>query len=623
MQARTYSTRSFAVLALALGCTGRITEPAEPTPGVGNPTGPSGSGAQGGASGSAGKGSASGGSSASSATTGGSGGNGTGGSNGGSSSGGSSGSSGSSGTGSNEPVVCNDPSVMRVGTDPMRRLSSTEYLNTLRDLFPTLSPALPDLPTEAPVDSFDNDARALGPSDVYASRWEEIAFRYTSALTTDEDALTAFLPCAEDVTDAASARACGTELISLFGRKTYRRPLVTEERTRLQALFDAQLASIDFEAAVQLTAMAMLQAPAFLYRAEPERAATTTDGNAALDGWEVASRLSYFLWQRMPDQELFDAAEAGTLTDSAEIERQARRMLADPRARAAVADFHRQWLFFDRILNEEHQSRLPELFPDWSTTTQAAGYEELLRFTEGTVFDGAGTLSDLFLSRETEVDASLAEIYGVQAPAAGSWAKVTLPATERAGLLTRVGFLAAHAHSANGSPPLRGSYVMQRLFCLGVDPPPPDADTSPPEPSGTALTNREQFEERTAPAACRGCHVMLNSFGFGLEHYDAVGAYRSEDNGKPVNAVVTLVDTDVAGEVNGAIELSLALASSEQVAACAVSRWFRYARGRGVEAADACALDRLNQQFSASGGNIVELMVELATSPEFRHRPGQ
>jgi hypothetical protein len=623
MQARTYSTRSIAVLVLALGCTGRITESAELTPSGGDPAGPNGTGAQGATAGGSSGGTTGGPASGSTGVTGGSGGSGTGGGSSGSASGGSSGASGSSGTGSNEPVVCDDPSVMRLGTDPMRRLSSTEYLNTLHDLFPTLSPALPDLPTEAPVDSFDNDARALGPSDVYASRWEEIAFRYTSALTADADALAAFLPCAEDATDAASQRACGGELITSFGQKTYRRPLATDERTRLQTLFDAQLAAIDFEAAVQLTAMAMLQAPAFLYRVEPDRASTTTDGNAALDGWEVASRLAYFLWQRMPDQELFDAAASGALTESAEIESQARRMLADPRARTAVGDFHRQWLFFDRILNEEHATRLPELFPDWTAATQKSGYDELLRFTESTVLDGAGTLSELFLSRETEVDSLLAGIYGVKAPAAGSWAKVTLPAEERAGLLTRVGFLAAHAHSANGSPPLRGSYVMQRLFCLSVEPPPPDADTSPPESDGTALTNREQFEERTAPPACRGCHTMLNSFGFGLEHYDAVGAYQSEDNGKPVDAVVTLVDTDVAGEVDGGIELSEALASSEQVAKCAVSRWFRYARGRGVEAADACALDHLNQAFAQSGGNIVELMVELATSPEFRHRPGQ
>jgi len=567
--------------------------------------------------------------------SGGSGGSGTGGSQGGSSGsstggagGGTAATGGSSATGGTggtdvppTPEEC-EASGPRPGTAPLRRLSSHEYLNTLADLFPNLSPELPVLPTEAPVDSFDNDARALGPSDVHTSRWEEIAFRYTSELTADAAVLEAFLPCAGDVADAATGRACGAEFVDSFGLRTHRRRLTAEETTRYQALFDTQLAAIDFEAAVQLTAMAMLQSPWFLYRVEPPRAGTA--GLAPLDSWELASRLSYFLWQRMPDQALFDAAEAGTLVSDAELETQVRRMLADPRARAATADFHRQWLFFDRIMNEEHQTRVPELFPSWSAATQASAYEELLRFTERAVFDGDGTLAGLFLSRDTEVDPLLADIYGVQGPTqAGSWAQVSLPETERAGLLTRVGFLAAHAHSANGSPPLRGSYVMQRIFCQPVDPPPPGTDTSLPAEPDEDATNREIFEAKTAPPACAGCHAMLNGFGYPFEHYDAIGAYRATDNGQPVNAIATLEGTDLTGEVDGAIDLSERIAGSRQVAECAVSRWVRYARGRGIEADDQCALNALNEQFATSGGNIVELMVQIAKSPEFRNRPAE
>lgn len=527
-------------------------------------------------------------------------------------------------TGSPEPVVCDDqeiPERLRLGTAPMRRLSSTEYLRTLSDLFPGVAPELPALPIEDPVDAFDNDARALGPSDVAVARWEEIAFRYTRDLTADAAALEAFLPCAASLTDRASAEACGAELVESFGLKTHRRPLTPEEQARYRALFEQQLEAIDFEAAVQLTAMAMLQSPWFLYRLE------LPDGEAsgevvALDSWQLASRLSYFLWQRMPDDELFDAARADRLTDPAELERQARRMLRDPRARDAVVDFHRQWLFFDRIRRAEHDSRVPELFPTWNAATQAAAHEELLRFVRRTVFDGDGTLAALLLSRETEVDASLAEIYGVEKPPrAGQWSPVTLPAGERAGFLTRVGFLAAHAHSANGSPPLRGAYVMQRLFCIRPGAPPPDADTSPPVVEGTDLTNRELFEQRAAPARCQGCHVIIDSFGFGFEHYDAIGAYREIDNGKPVDARVTLVGTDVTGEVDGAIELSEKLAQSTQVAECAVSRWFRYARGRAIEPVDRCVLERLNERFQQSGGDILELMVDLTLSPDFRYRP--
>jgi hypothetical protein len=239
-----------------------------------------------------------------------------------------------------------------------------------------------------------------------------------------------------------------------------------------------------------------------------------------------------------------------------------------------------------------------------------------------TLFAKPGTLADLFLSRETEVDGALAKIYGVRGPSqAGQWAAVTLPESERAGILTRVGFLAAHSHSANGSPPLRGAYVMQRLFCLKPGAPPPGADTSPPEIRGTNLTNRELFEERSAPADCQGCHVTMDAFGFGFEHYDAIGAYRDQDNGKPVDARVTLVGTDVTGEVDGAIELSEKLAQSAQVAECAVSRWFRYSRGRRLEGVDQCTLARLNEGFRQSGGDITSLLVELVLSADFRRRP--
>lgn len=518
------------------------------------------------------------------------------------------------------PVACNDGGV-QLGSAPSRRLSNREYLNTLGELFPGLAPELPELPVEDPVDSFDNDARALGASDVAVSRWEEIAFRYTNALMQDTSLLGAVLPCFASVSGRDSARACGREWVESFGLSTHRRPLTDAERERYQALFEQQLEAIDFEAAVQLTAVAMLQSPWFLYRLEVTEAGANAS-DVPLDSWQMASRLSFFLWQRMPDRELFDAAANDELASEAGIERQVRRMLDDPRGRAGIVDFHRQWLYFDRILHEEHDSRLPSLYPDWTAYAQQSAYEELLRFVERSVFDGGGTLSDLLLSTEVEVDRELAAIYGVEGPTQqGEWIQTQLPAAERAGLLTRVGFLAAHAHSGNGSPPLRGSYIMQRLFCLPPIPPPPDANTTPPETTGTALTNREAFEVRTTPGECRGCHDILDGFGFGFEHYDAVGAYRDLDNGQPVDAVVTLVGTDITGEIDGAIEMSQRFAESEQVAACAVSRWFRYSRGRGLEAVDRCALDRLNARFAASGGNLIELMVDLVKSPEFRQRP--
>jgi hypothetical protein len=519
-----------------------------------------------------------------------------------------------------------------IGTAPMRRLSRTEYVRTLEDLFPDAlfvggaRPTLPELPPDSTAGGFENDARSLGPSDVGVSRWEETAFRYARDLTATPDRLAMLLPCAASASDDASQRACGVTLIRDLGARVYRRPLAEDEVGRYQVFFDAQRAAIDFPAAVQLTLMAMLQTPHFLYRLElPSPGTGDAEEMVALTPWETASRLSYLFWQSMPDRALFDAAAAGELATSEQIEAQARRMLEDERARDAVLDFHRQWLDFDRILADEHLARAPDLYPSWSPALREALREEEDRFVESTLFEGEGTLRALFTSRETFVNASLASLYGVSDGPAddATWAPATLPEGERAGLLTRGGFLASHAHGGNGSPPLRGLFVMERLLCEPRPSPPADADTSPPtiEDGAPAMTNRQLFEARTEPPICQGCHVRIDGFGFGFEHYDAIGAFRELDNGLPVDASGNLDGTGVDGPYVGAVEMSEALAESPVVTECATRQWLRFALGRAPERGESCFLDRLVSRFSESGTDVRDLMVAIAASPELRMRP--
>ncbi|AKF04922.1 DUF1592 domain-containing protein [Sandaracinus amylolyticus] len=520
------------------------------------------------------------------------------------------------------PVSCGDGSIV-LGTAPMRRLSNAEYLHTLRDLFPGVTPAVPELPEDTEVGGFENDARSLGPSDVRVSRWEDIAFRYAGEVTSSPDRLAAFLPCAPGAGDAGAQRACGETLVRDFGRRAYRRPLSDQEVERYVAFFESQREAIDFAAAVQLTTMALLQSPWFLYRIElPGEGGG--DGVVPLDGYQLASRLSYFLWESTPDDALLEAAARGELATDAQLEAQARRMLDDGRAREAVVDFHRQWLDFDRIEMDEHQGRVPELYPTWNETLRQAVRDEQDRFVEGVLFDGEGTLRALLTSRTAYVNGPLASLYGVNGPGdATTWEEVTLPHDQRAGLLTRAGFLASHAHSGNGSPPLRGVFVMERLLCEPRPSPPPDADLTPPvvRPGEEPRTNRQLFEERTSPAGCIACHTRIDGFGFGFEHYDAVGGYRELDHGLPVDASGNLTGTDVDGPYVGAIELSEALAESARVEVCATRMWMRYALGRAPEREDECLTSRLARSFHESGGDVRALMVDIVTSPEFRNRP--
>ena len=507
-----------------------------------------------------------------------------------------------------------------LGSAPMRRLSNVEYLNTMRALFSDVTPTLPGLPPDATVAGFENDAASLGPSDVRLARYEEIAFLFTREATANDAALMRFTGCTAVGTEMEQ-QACAERFIDAFGLLTHRRPLEAEERTRYLGLFDTQRRAIDFRGAVQLVAMAMLQGPFFLYRLE----LSAGSGGAAipLSGYELATRMSYFLWQSMPDDALLAAAAAGELSDPMQAEMHARRLIEDPRATAAVIDFHRQWLELDRIQAIEHQTRAFDPEGVWNAQAQASAQEEMRRFI-GSVFEREGTLDALLTSRRSYVNATLAGIYGVEGPSDdATFREVELPEGERAGVLTRVSTMASHAHPGNPSPPLRGVYMMTRILCEQLGAPPGDADLSPPmaPPGSGPMTNRQLFEQRTGGAPCNSCHTRIDGLGFGFEHYDERGVYLERDEGLPVDATGTLIGTDVDGAYDGAIELSERMASSRSVQSCATQRWFRFAAGRAPEERDACVLSNLQTRLRQTAGDIRELMVALITSPEMRSRP--
>lgn len=510
-----------------------------------------------------------------------------------------------------EAFVCQNPNAITLGSSPVRRLTNSEYDNTVRDLLGGSIPQLPEQPSDAVLEgSFENDAQSLGPSDVRIARYQDAAMSLGEHAVNDSSARARVLPCATADAD------CGWQFVESFGKRAFRRPLSEDELNRWFNFFESQRTSIDFDAAVQLTVAAMLQTPQFLYRLESE-------GNAAnaaqleLSQHELASRLSYLLWETMPDDALLAAADAGELATAAQLEEQARRLLGDARARDAVRNFHRQWLYLDRVLDED---KVSELFPMWGSQARASAKEETLRFIENTFFNG-GTVEDLFKSNVAYVDNVMSELYDIPAPSE-SWAQVELDPTERAGLLSRVAFLAGFAHEANGSPPLRGVFVMERLLCEPRPSPPANADTSTPMPNPDQgpMTNRELFEERVAPSACQGCHVRIDGFGFGFENYDAAGMFRSEENGLPVDASGFANGIGNDDEYEGAVELQNLLGESEVVRDCIAKQWFTYANGRPTEPADTCQLEAIQAEFEENGGDLVELLVSIVTRPEFRLR---
>ena len=511
-----------------------------------------------------------------------------------------------------DALVCRNPNKIELGSAPLRRLTNTEYNNTVTDLFGDGIPALPEQPSDAVREgTFENDAIALGPSDVRIDLYQAAAMTLGEHAVENAAARARVLPC------ASQDPSCGRAFVEHFGRRAFRRPLTRDESDRWGDFFGARHAELDFDGAVQLTVAAMLQTPQFLYRLELDGSGAGA-GKLELTPFELASRLSYLLWESMPDDALLDAAEAGELSSDSQLEDQARRMLADDRAREAIRNFARQWLHLDRVLGED---KVSDQFPMWNEFVKQSIYEESVLFVENTFFDG-GSLDDLLTSNVAYLDSATADLYGV-APPTEPWGPVELDPNERGGILSRLAFLAGNAHEANGSPPLRGVFIMERLLCEPRPNPPANADVSVPVPDEDEgpSTNRELFEERTAPASCQGCHVRIDGFGFGFENYDAAGIYRFEDNGVPVDAsgFANGIGNDAA--YSGAVELQSLLADSDVVSDCVVQQWLTYASGRGLEAEDGCYLEAVANSFVRNGGNLRELLVSIVLRPEFRLRP--
>ena len=488
------------------------------------------------------------------------------------------------------------------GPSPLRRLTKQQYENTLRDVFDV--EVAEHLPDEAVVGGFEGAAEAQLPSELFVSRAQRSAQRYAEAVVSDPARLRRALQC-DDWTQASSQARCLARFFQTTARRLYRRALTEDELARLSADVAKWTSDLDFVGAVQLLLEQMLQAPAFLYRPEP---------GPRLDGFQLATRLSFLLWDSGPDEALLERAQAGALTTREDVRAEASRMLADPRARRTMWSFHRQWLGLERLMLEEHAVRTPEVDPQWTALTPLAAQDETRRFVEA-VMTEEGTLGALLMSRRAWLDAETARLYGVT-----SVGETVLDSTRRAGVLTRVAFLASTAHRGATSPPIRGNAINLKLLCRMPTPPPPGIDTTPPsKPAGQKRTTRELFEDRTRPTSCAGCHHALNGLGFGFEHYDAAGHWRALEDGLAIDA--TGETPALEGSFDGAIELSSRLASSREVQRCATSMWARYALGRAPVPVEEPWLNATAERFVQSDGDVKGLLLDLVSSPSFLALP--
>ncbi|HET9954047.1 MAG TPA: DUF1592 domain-containing protein [Polyangiaceae bacterium] len=498
-------------------------------------------------------------------------------------------------------------------TAPLSLLTRMQYENTVRDLLGDGPSAAADFPPENQVEGFKNNTQANQASPVLVEKYLEAAERLAGSAAQMASALA---PC-----EAGREQVeCGRDFVRNFGLRAFRRPLLASETSIFDALFGRVQAQLGYTSAVELTLQAMLQSPQFLYRVDSRGAPSEASGAVALSSYELAARLSYFLTASTPDSQLLEAARAGRLSADEEIEAQARRLLETSRAKEVVREFHHQWLGLDAIAALSPMA--PELGEDAALLTKD-WLGSLDRFID-TVYWDSGNLQTLFNSKQVFVTPRLAKLYGAPLsgaqPSDSDFQAVTL--SDRRGLLTQPALLGLLSHSDQTAPVLRGVFTLKRLMCVAVPNPPPSVNNTPPDPDPNSTT-RERFRVHTASTACSGCHRMIDGVGFGFEAYDQLGRYRTEENGIPIDASGTVVigDSVLDGDFDGVNELADRLETSDRVRDCVATNWYRFAMGRMETEADKCSLDDIKAQFSASGGDLKQLLVSIPKTIAFRYRP--
>ncbi|AUX26351.1 hypothetical protein SOCEGT47_069120 [Sorangium cellulosum] len=509
------------------------------------------------------------------------------------------------------------PGVTAPGPTPrLTRLTHAQYDNTIRDLFGKDMKASAAFLADPAFDGFDNNAKALTVSDRLARDYRRAAETIAEGVVADRGVLDRILPCAPE----GDGEACARQLIQGLGKRVYRRPLSAAQEEAYAAayrrgdgLFEA---GTPFEQGVRHVIEAMLQSPHFLYRVELSEA-LNDERIIPLDGYEVATRLSYLLWNSTPDDALLARAESGALGTPEGIEVEARRMLEDPRAASALSDFHDQWLHLSRY---DDLSKDPALYPGFDAGVSSAMKAETREFIRHVILEMEADYATLMTEPVGFVNDRLAPIYGVEGSFSGKLVRTPLDPAQRAGLLTQAGFLSAHAFFDKTSPIHRGVFLQRQILCATLPDPPANIDTTLPPIAGEIRTTRDQVEAHTSPDACNKCHAMINPAGFAFEHYDAVGRHRADEDGEAIDPTGELQVGGATIRFDGAVDLVTQLAESPVAERCYLTNWYRYANARQLSREDTCTIDALDAQLRASGYNIKELLVSLTQTKTFRFR---
>ncbi|HET9960023.1 MAG TPA: DUF1592 domain-containing protein [Polyangiaceae bacterium] len=543
------------------------------------------------------------------------------------------------------PLDCVSP---KPGRSPLRRLTTREYNNTVRDLLGDTTKPGDLLPAQ--VDSkdnwFGNDADFQSVPDTLIEKYQAISEDIAARATGSTSALARLHACAgkafvpNSPSTSNEEEACARAIAESITPRAYRRAATRLEIDELVALYRSVRAlssTSTFGSGVAAMLEGILQSPDFLYRLEFGTPVAGGTPLRRIAGREMATRLSYLLWQTMPDAALFEAADSGRLDSTEGVVDQARKMLEDSRSHATVA------FFFDNFLpipDLTGLAREASQFPNWSSSVGAAMRGEVQRVIEHEIFENneatgqhaPGSWPALLTTPYTFANDALFRFYGASTFAPGSvvtgsdFKKVKLNSDQRLGLLTLGGVMAGSTTSNRTNPVLRGIFIVNKVMCSNLELPtglaPPQIDPY------SGKTARERVKKHSQDSFCAGCHRVIDGLGLPFENYDAIGAYRaSEKWTDPTSNVTYDTPIDASGAVPGvdgvaanAVELSRQLATSETVQNCFASHWMQFAYGRSLDSSDTCNTWSVRKAFKASGYNVKQLLLSLTQTDAFLYR---
>jgi hypothetical protein len=505
-------------------------------------------------------------------------------------------------------------------TDPGRvtlhRLNRAEFNNTVRDLLGTNARPADEFPIDDRGSGFDNIADVLTLSPLHLDLYHKVAEALVTEALANATLRARLVPC--DL--ASGGDACARSVLSDFARRAWRRPVTDAEVSGMMTTVAVAVGQGDgHERGVALALRGVLLSPHFIFRVEldPDPVSLTPH---ALNGYELASRLSYFLWSSMPDEALFTAA-AGNLGDPSVLAGEVTRLLADPKSQSIIDNFAGQWLYLRAVDDVEPD---PMLFSRFDEPLRAAMKSETALLFADVAF-GRLPANQLLTSDYTYANDRLASHYGLPAVGSAQPTRVTLTGnTQRGGLLSHGSFLTNTSHPNRTSPVKRGKWVLEELLCSTVPPPDPNLDLSGAEADIQAgLSQREVLAKHRADDACAGCHAMMDPIGLGLENYDAIGAYRTMDGANAIDSAGALPEGQM---FTGPKELAALVAADPNFARCVTEKLYTYALGRAPDRTpthlDGPTLAALAERLRSGGYSFPELVAAIVQSPTFSNRRG-